>query len=198
MSVSMEKIKKLREETSAKLIDCKKALEEAGGNIDEARKILRKKGAKIAHKKSGEKTGQGTIASYVHHNGNMGVLVEVHCQSDFVARTDEFQTFAKDIAMHIAAFNPQWISPEEVPSPVIEEEKDILRAQARQEGKPDKIIERIVEGRIKKFYSEKCLLSQPFLKDEKKTVKEHLEELIAKVGENVRIHRFTRYELRQE
>jgi len=128
----------------------------------------------------------------------VGVLVEVHCQSDFVARTDEFQTFAKDIAMHIAAFNPQWISPEEVPSPVIEEEKDILRAQARQEGKPDKIIERIVEGRIKKFYSEKCLLSQPFLKDEKKTVKEHLEELIAKVGENVRIHRFTRYELRQE
>ncbi|MCD6083579.1 translation elongation factor Ts [Candidatus Aerophobetes bacterium] len=198
MSVSMEKIKRLREETSAKLIDCKKALEEAGGNIDEARKILRKKGAKIAQKKSGEKTGQGTIASYVHHNGNVGVLVEVHCQSDFVARTDEFQTFAKDIAMHIAAFNPQWISPEEVPSPVIEEEKDILRAQARQEGKPDKIIERIVEGRIKKFYSEKCLLSQPFLKDEKKTVKEHLEELIAKVGENVRIHRFTRYELRQE
>ncbi|RLE09709.1 translation elongation factor Ts [Candidatus Aerophobetes bacterium] len=198
MSVSMEKIKRLREETSAKLIDCKKALEEAGGNIDEARKILRKKGAKIAQKKSGEKTGQGTIASYVHHNGNVGVLVEVHCQSDFVARTDEFQTFAKDIAMHIAAFNPRWISPEEVPSPVIEEEKDILRAQARQEGKPDKIIERIVEGRIKKFYSEKCLLSQPFLKDEKKTVKEHLEELIAKVGENVRIHRFTRYELRQE
>lgn len=198
MSVSMEKIKRLREETSAKIIDCKKALEEAGGNIDEARKILRKKGAKIAQKKSGEKTGQGTIASYVHHNGNVGVLVEVHCQSDFVARTDEFQTFAKDIAMHIAAFNPQWISPEEVPSPVIEEEKDILRAQARQEGKPDKIIERIVEGRIKKFYSEKCLLSQPFLKDEKKTVKEHLEELIAKVGENVRIHRFTRYELRQE
>jgi len=198
MSVSMEKIKRLREETSAKLIDCKKALEEAGGNIDEARKILRKKGAKIAQKKSGEKTGQGTIASYVHHNGNVGVLVEVHCQSDFVARTDEFQTFAKDIAMHIAAFNPQWISPEEVPSPVIEEEKDILRAQARQEGKPDKIIERIVEGRIKKFYSEKCLLSQPFLKDEKKTVKEHLEELIAKVGENVRIHRFTRYELKQE
>jgi len=198
MSVSMEKIKRLREETSAKLIDCKKALEEAGGNIDEARKILRKKGAKIAQKKSGEKTGQGTIASYVHHNGNVGVLVEVHCQSDFVARTDEFQTFAKDIAMHIAAFNPQWISPEEVPSPVIEEEKDILRAQARQEGKPDKIIERIVEGRIKKFYSEKCLLSQPFLKDEEKTVKEHLEELIAKVGENVRIHRFTRYELKQE
>ena len=198
MSVSMEKIKRLREETSAKLIDCKKALEEAGGNIDEARKILRKKGAKIAQKKSGEKTGQGTIASYVHHNGNVGVLVEVHCQSDFVARTDEFQTFAKDIAMHIAAFNPRWISPEEVPSPVIEEEKDILRAQARQEGKPDKIIERIVEGRIKKFYSEKCLLSQPFLKDEKKTVKEHLEELIAKVGENVRIHRFTRYELKQE
>lgn len=195
MDISIEKIKKLREETLAKIIDCKSALEETEGDIDEAKKALRKRGVKIAQKKSGERTGQGTITSYIHHNGNIGVLVEVHCQSDFVARTDEFHRFAKDIAMHIAAFNPQWTSSEEIPPSVIEEEKDILRAQAQKEGKPDKIIDKIIEGRIKKFYGEKCLLSQPFLKDEERTVKEHLEELIAKLGENVRIHRFIRYEL---
>jgi len=195
MEISVEKIKELRKKTSAKIIDCKKALEEAKGDVEEARKILRKKGMKIARKKSGEKTGEGIIASYVHHDRSLGVLVEVHCQSDFVAKTDEFQTFAKDIAMHIAAFDPEWISSEEVPSSVIEEEKNILRVQAKREDKPDKIIDKIVEGRIKKFYSENCLLSQSFLKDEEKTVKQHLEELIAKVGENVKIHRFTRYEL---
>jgi len=195
MNIPIEKVKRLREKTGAGIINCKKALEEAKGDIDEAKKILRKRGVKIARKKNRKETNQGTIASYVHHNGNIGTLVEVHCQSDFVARNSEFQKFAKDIAMHIAAFDPQWLSPENVPASVIEEEKAIIRSQLEKENKPAPIMDKIVEGRMKKFYSGACLLSQPFLKDEEKTVKEHLQELIAKLGENIRIHRFVRYEL---
>jgi elongation factor Ts len=197
MNIPIEKVKRLREETLAGVINCKKALEEAKGDIDEAKKILRKKGIKIAQKKSGKATNQGTIASYIHHNGNVGTLVEIRCQSDFAARNSEFQKFAKDIAMHIAAFDPQWLSPEDVPASVIAEEKAIIRSQLEKANKPAHIMDKIVEGKIKKFYSEVCLLSQPFLKDEEKTVKEHLQELIAKVGENIKIHRFVRYELRK-
>ncbi len=197
MNISIERVKKLREETGAGVVECKKALEEAKGDTEEAKKILRKRGVRIAQKKSGEETNQGIIASYIHHNGNVGALVEVHCQSDFVAKNNEFKKFAKDIAMHIVAFDPRWISPEDIPPSVIEEEKAILRAQAEKENKPANIINRIVEGRMKKFYSEVCLLSQPFLRDEEKTVKQHLQELIAKVGENIRIHRFVRYDLKK-
>ena len=197
MGISVDKIKKLREETLAGVLNCKEALLEAKGDIAEAKKILRKRGIKIAEKKSGEKTARGIIVSYVHHNGKVGVLVEIHCQSDFVARNAEFQSFTKDIAMHIAAFDPQWISPEEIPTLVLEEEKDILTEEAKKEDRPQHILEKIVEGRLRKFYTRVCLLEQPFFKDDKKTVTDCLRELIGKVGENVKIERFVRYRLRE-
>jgi len=198
MGISVDKIKKLREETLAGVLNCKEALLEAKGDIAEAKKILRKRGIKIAEKKSGEKTARGIIVSYVHHNGKVGVLVEIHCQSDFVARNAEFQSFAKDIAMHIAAFDPQWISPEEIPTSVLEEEKGILTEEAKKEDRPQHILEKIVEGRLRKFYTRVCLLEQPFFKDDKKTVTDCLRELIGKVGENVKIERFVRYRLRED
>jgi len=198
MDVNLEKIKKLREETSAGVLYCKKALEETGGDLEKAKKILREKGIEIAEIKSGKKTSEGRITSYVHHNGKIGALVEIHCQSDFVAKNNEFQDFAKNIAMHVVAFNPRWNSPEDIPAEIIEEEKAILKAQAEKEGKPGKIIKNIVEGRMKKFYARVCLLEQPFFKDDKKRVREYLQEFIAKMGENIRIHRFVRYELKKE
>jgi elongation factor Ts len=148
--------------------------------------------------KSGKKTTQGKITSYIHHNGKMGALVEVHCQSDFVAKNSEFQEFSKNIAMHVVACNPQWNSPEDIPTEVIEEEKAVLKAQAEKEGKPAKIIGKIIEGRIRKFYARVCLLEQPFFRDDKKITRDYLQEFIAKVGENIEIHRFVRYELRGE
>jgi len=198
MGISLDTIRKLREETLAGVLDCKKALTEAKGNIPEAKKILRKRGIKIAEKKSGEKTAQGIIGSYVHHDGKVGVLVEIHCQSDFVARNTELQSFAKDMAMHIAAFDPQWISPEEIPISVLEEEKGILRDEAEKEGKPQHILEKIVEGRLRKFHARVCLLEQPFFRDDKKKVIDCLRELIARIGENVKIDRFVRYRLRED
>lgn len=198
MGISVDKIKKLREETLAGVLNCKEALLEAKGDIAEAKKILRKRGVQIAEKKSGEKTARGIIASYIHHNGKVGVLVEIHCQSDFVARNAEFQSFTKDIAMHIAAFDPQWISPEEIPTSVLEEEKGILTEEAKKEDRPQHILEKIVEGRLRKFYTRVCLLEQPFFKDDKKTVTDCLRELIGKVGENVKIERFVRYRLRED
>ena len=198
MGISVDKIKKLRQETLAGVLNCKEALLEAKGDIAEAKKILRKRGVRIAEKKSGEKTARGIIASYVHHDGRIGVLVEIHCQSDFVARNAEFQSFAKDIAMHIAAFDPQWISPEEIPTSVLEEEKSILTEEAKKEDRPQHILEKIVEGRLRKFYTRVCLLEQPFFKDDKKTVTDCLRELIGKVGENVKIERFVRYRLRED
>ncbi len=197
MGISVDKVKKLREETLAGVLNCKEALLEAKGDIAEAKKILRKRGVKIAEKKSGEKTARGIISSYVHHDGRIGVLVEIHCQSDFVAINAEFQSFAKDIAMHIAAFDPQWISPGEIPTSVLEEEKSILTEQAKKEDRPQHILEKIVEGRLRKFYTRVCLLEQPFFKDDKKTVTDCLRELIGKVGENVKIDRFVRYRLRE-
>ena len=197
MGISVDKVKKLREETLAGVLNCKEALLEAKGDIAEAKKILRKRGVKIAEKKSGEKTARGIISSYVHHDGRIGVLVEIHCQSDFVAINAEFQSFAKDIAMHIAAFDPQWISPEEIPTSVQEEEKSILTEQVKKEDKPQHILEKIVEGRLRKFYTRVCLLEQLFFKDDKKTVMDCLRELIGKVGENVKIDRFVRYRLRE-
>lgn len=196
MDVSLEKIKKLRGETSAGILHCKEALKEAKGDFEKAKKVLRKKGIEIAEMKSGKKTTQGKVASYIHHNGKMGALVEVHCQSDFVAKNNEFQEFSKNVAMHVVACNPQWNSPEDIPAEVIEEEKAILKAQAEKEDKPVKIIDKIIEGRIRKFYTRVCLLEQPFFRDDKKTVKDYLQEFIAKVGENIEIYRFIRYELR--
>jgi len=195
MNISLDKVKKLRAETLAGIIDCKKALEESKGDIEEAKKILRKKGVQLARKKSGEATTQGLIASYIHHNGRVGALVEIRCQSDFVAKNDEFQKFARNIAMHIAASNPKWISLEDVPQSVVDEEKQILKEQAQKEGKPSHIVDRIVEGRIKKFYDRVCLLNQVYVKDQEKTIKDYLQQTIAKLGENIKIHRFIRFEL---
>lgn len=198
MNIPLETIKRLREETLAGILDCEKALKEAKGDFQKAKKLLRERGVKIARKKSKEKTSEGVISSYIHHNRKLGVLVEVRCQSDFVAKNTQFQEFTKDIAMHIAAFNPRWISVEEIPQKIIEEEKAILRAQIEKEKKSARIIEKIIEGRLEKFYKEVCLLNQPFLKDDKITVKDHLQQAIAKIGENIRIHRFVRFELGEE
>lgn len=198
MDVSIDKVKKLRADTLAGIVDCKKALEESGGDLEKAKVILRKRGIKIAQKKKGEMTDQGLISSYVHHNGRIGVLVEVQCQSDFVARNKDFQQFAKDIAMHIAAGSPKWISQEEIPEKKIEEERGILAEEAKKEGKPSHIVDRIVEGRMKKFYEQVCLLNQPYIKDEDRTVSDYLQQMISRLGENIKITRFVRFEMGKE
>lgn len=195
MKISLEMVKRLREKTQAPVVECKSALEKTQGNLEEAEKILRKRGIEVAQKKSGRKVKEGVISSYIHHNGRVGVLVELNCETDFVARNQEFREFGKNIAMHIAAFSPRWVSPEDVPPQALREEKAILREQAEKEGKPPQIVEKIVEGRLKKFYTQKCLLSQPYFKDMEKTVKDVLQELISKVGENIKIGRFVRIEL---
>ncbi len=195
MNIILDKVKKLRKETLAGILECKKALEESDGNLEEAKKVLRKRGVQIAQRKSGKATNQGIIASYIHHNKKIGVMVEIHCESDFVSKNNELQRFAKDLTMHIAASNPEWIISEDIPTEVIEEKKSILEAQAKKEGKPQRIMEKIVQGRIKKFYNQTCLLNQPFVKDEKSTVKDYLHDIVIKLGENIKIHRFVRYEL---
>ncbi len=188
-------IKELRATTGAGMLDCKKALEKTEGNIEKAIEFLREKGLSVASKKSGRIAAEGIVSSYIHLGGKIGVLVEVNCETDFVAKTDGFKDFVKDIAMHIAALNPQYVSKEDVPEEVVEKEKSILRAQALNEGKPEKIVDKMVEGRINKFYKEICLLEQPFVKDQDKTVEDILKEQIAKIGENVKIRRFTRYQM---
>ena len=192
--ISASMVKELRERTGAGMMDCKKALQEANGDMDKAVEILREKGLAAAAKKAGRIAAEGIVDSYIHGEGRIGVLVEVNCETDFVAKTDEFKTFVRDIAMHIAASNPQYLSREDVPEEVIEKEKEILRAQALNEGKPEKIVDKMVEGRIEKFFKEVCLLEQPFVKDPDKTVKDILTEKIATIGENITIRRFVRYE----
>jgi elongation factor Ts len=176
-------------------MDCKNALEENGGNLDKAIEHLRKKGLARAAKKSGRITKEGLVGSYVHAGGKIGVLVELNCETDFVARTDEFKDLVKDTAMQIAAANPLYLDQDQVPGEVLEKEREILRTQARESGKPEKVIERIVEGRLDKFFSEVCLLSQPFIKDPDRTVRDLLNEAISRIGENISIRRFVRYQL---
>ncbi|NLN06046.1 MAG: translation elongation factor Ts [Firmicutes bacterium] len=188
-------VKELREKTGAGMMDCKKALAEAGGDIDKAVEILREKGLAAAAKKAGRIAAEGIVDSYIHMGGRIGVLVEVNCETDFVARTDEFRTFVRDIAMQVAASNPQYISREDVPQEILEKEREILRVQAVNEGKPEKVIDKIVDGRLEKFFAENCLLEQPFIRDTDITVKELLQEKIAKIGENISIRRFVRYEM---
>ncbi len=195
MDISVELIKTLREKTGCGMMDCKKALKEAKGDAEKATDILRKKGLASAAKRAGRTAAQGLIDSYIHIGGKIGVLVEVNCESDFVGRNIEFQAFVKDISMQIAASSPQYVSREEVPEGIIKHEKDILETQAKQEGKPAKAVEKIVAGRLEKFYAEVCLLDQPFIKDPKTTVKDLLANLVAKIGENIVIRRFTRYQL---
>ena len=176
-------------------MDCKKALAETGGDHEKAIDYLRKKGLAAASKKAGRAATEGLVGSYIHAGGKIGVLVEVNCETDFVAKNENFQGFVKDVAMHIAAASPQFVRREEVTADVIEREKDIYRAKAKETGKPDNIIEKIIEGQVNKFYAEICLLEQPFVKDPDKTVQTYLNETIAAIGENISIRRFARFVL---
>jgi elongation factor Ts len=191
-------VQELREKTQAGMMDCKKALTEVGGDMEKAVKLLREKGLASAAKRSGRAASNGVIESYIHMNGNIGVLLEINCETDFVANTSEFRALARDVAMHIAAASPQCIRREEVPADLINKEKEILANQAKQEGKPEKMLEKITEGRIQKFYSEICLLEQPFVRDTSKSINELISESSAKFGENLVIKRFVRYQIGQE
>jgi len=188
-------VKELRAATGSGIMDCKKVLAEADGDMDKAIDLLRKKGLAKAAKRAGRSTSEGIIYSYIHTGAKLGVLLEVNCESDFVAKTENFEKFAKDIAMHIAAANPAGLVPEDVDQSVIEKEREIYRAQMLEEGKPENIIDKIVDGKVEKFYKEVCLLSQPYIKDPQKTVEDVLKETIATIGENIQIKRFARFQI---
>jgi elongation factor Ts len=188
-------VKQLRERTGAGFMECKKALTEANGNVEEAETILRKRGIAVAQKKASRAANEGLVGSYIHTGGKLGVLVEVNCESDFVARTDDFQQLVHDIAMHIAAADPRFIRKEDVSEEDIAKEKEIQRGRALQEGKPEKVVDKIVEGRMGKFYEEICLYEQPFVKDNSITVKELITNLIAKLGENILVSRMARFKV---
>jgi elongation factor Ts len=193
--ITAKMVKDLREQTGAGMMDCKKALSESGGDFEKAIKHLREQGVASAAKKAGRATSEGIIFSYIHPGDKLGVLVEINCETDFVARTDDFRNFAKDVAMQVAAADPKVVSREEVPAAMIEAEREVYRNQAKLEGKPDKIIEKIVDGKIEKFYSEACLLEQPFVKDNDRTITDVLTQTVARIGENIKIRRFVRFRL---
>ena len=188
-------VKELRERTGAGMMDCKKALSATDGDLEKAIDFLREKGLAAAAKKAGRVAAEGLVEAYIHGGGRIGVLVEVNCETDFVAKTDAVKELVKDIAMHIAATNPSYLKREEVPTAELEHEQAVLAEQARNEGKPEKIIEKMVAGRIEKYYKEVCLMEQPFVKDPDKTISDLITESIAKIGENISIRRFTRYQL---
>jgi len=195
MAISAADVKELRERTGAGMMDCKRALEEAGGDMEKAIDLLRSRGAAKVAKRSGREAREGAVGSYVHMNGRIGVLVEVNCETDFVARNDEFQGLVRDLAMHIAASNPLALTEEEIPADVVERERSVFREQVRNEDKPKNLWDKIVEGKLKKFYQESTLLQQPFVKDTDKTVGELVAEVAARTGENVVVRRFVRYAL---
>lgn len=195
MEISVELVKDLRQRTGAGIVDCKVALQESKGDIEGAIDYLRRKGLATAAKKAGRIATEGLISSYIHAGGKMGVLVEVNCETDFVAKTEDFQNFVKNIAMHIAAANPQYIRREDVPTEVLEKEKEIYRTQALEAGKPPKVVEKIVEGKMERFFSEVCLLEQTYIKDSDLTIKELVDSMVAKLGENIAIRRFARFQL---
>ncbi|RLC47590.1 MAG: elongation factor Ts [Candidatus Cloacimonadota bacterium] len=198
MNITAKMVKELRDKTNAGMMECKKALQEANGIVNEAIKILRKKGMKKAQSKAGRTTKQGIIYSYIHPGAKVGVLLELNCETDFVAKNQGFAELAKNVAMQIAAQKPIAISKDYVDPKILEEEKEIYIAQAKDSGKPEQIIEKIVQGKINKFLSENCLLSQPFIKDETKTIDQLIKEYIVKYGENISVARFARYELGEE
>jgi elongation factor Ts len=195
MMVTVAMVKELRERTGAGMLDCKKALEKTGGDIEKAIDLLREKGLAAAAKKAGRITAEGMVGSYIHMGGRIGVLIEVNCETDFVAKTEGFKEFVKNMAMQVAASKPLYVSRDEVPGDVLEKEKQILRQQALNEGKPEKIVDKMVEGRIEKFFKETCLLEQPYIRDPEVSVQQVLTETIAKIGENISIRRFVRYEM---
>ncbi len=194
MSISADLVKTLREKTGVGFMECKTALAEANGDLEAAVTILRKKGLSASAKKAGRETKEGLIDCYIH-NGKIGVMVELNCESDFVARNADFQTLIHDIAMHIAASDPRFIRKEDVPEDVISKEREIYREQARSTGKPDNVLDKIIEGRMTKFYAETCLLEQPFVKESSISMKDHIASHIQKIGENIQVRRFVRYRL---
>lgn len=193
--ISADMVKELREATGSGIMDCKRVLAEAEGDFEKAVDLLRKKGLAKAAKRAGRSTSEGMICSYIHTGAKLGVLVEVNCESDFVAKTDDFQNFAKNIAMHIAAANPAGLNPEDVDPKVVEKEREIYKAQMLEEGKPANIIDKIVDGKVEKFYKDVCLMSQQYVKDPQKTITEVLKETIGKIGENIQIKRFVRFKI---
>ena len=195
MEITAAMVKKLRDATGAGMMECKAALTEAGGNLDEATTILRKRGLASATKKAGRSTNEGMIGHYIHMGGKIGVLVEVNCESDFVARTDDFQALAREIAMHIAAASPQYVSREEVPADIVERERAIYRSQMEGQNKPAAVIDKIVEGKLGGFYEQVCLLDQPSVRDPKLTIGQLVQQAIAKMGENIAVARFVRFKL---
>jgi len=195
MGITAQQVKDLREKTGAGMMDCKKALTEMSGDVEKAINYLREKGIAKAASKAGRATKEGIIVSYIHPGDKLGVMVEINCETDFVARTDEFKLFAKDIAMQVAATNPIAISRENVDASVVEQESAIYRQQALNEGKPEKILDKIVSGKLDKFFAETCLMEQPFVKDNEKTITDLINSMIAKIGENISIRRFARFRL---
>lgn len=195
MDITASMVKELRERTGAGMMDCKKALLATDGDIEKAIDELRTKGLAKAAKKAGRVASEGLVTSYIHAGGRIGVLVEVNCETDFVAKTDQFKQLAHDIAMQIAAANPAYVNRSEVADEVIDHERQILKAQALEEGKPEKVIEKMVEGRIEKYYKENCLMEQAYIKDPDQTIEQIIQEKIAKIGENISIRRFARYEV---
>ncbi len=193
--ITAQMVKELRQATGAGILDCRKALEAADGDFDKAVDYLREKGLAKAAKKMAREAKEGLIAAYIHGGGRIGVLVEVNCETDFVARTDEFKALVNEIAMQIAAMAPRYVSREQVPAEVIEHEKALYRTQALEEGKPEKIVDRIVAGRLEKFYKEACLMEQDYIRDDSKTVDDLIKEAIARIGENIVVRRFARYQL---
>jgi elongation factor Ts len=193
--VSLELIQQLRERTGVGMLDCKKALEETNGDIEKAIELLRKKGAAVAAKRGGNVTAEGLVHAYIHPGARVGVMIEINCETDFVARTDDLKKAANDICMHIAAMKPLYLVPEEVDAKFLEHEKSIFKQQLLDSGKPEKIVSQIVEGKIQKLYSEICLLKQPFVKNDQLTIDDLLKELMGKIGENIKIKRFARFEI---
>ncbi len=195
MEITTSTIKDLREATAAGVLDCKKALEASGGDLEKAKVYLREKGLAAAAKKASRAAEEGLIEAYVHTGGRVGALIELNCETDFVARTEAFEELAHDLALQVVAARPLYLAPEDIPPDVLEEEKNVYRVQARETGKPERIIEKIVEGKLQKYYQEVCLMKQPFIKDDGLTVQDVLTEIIAKLGENIVVRRFARFEL---
>ncbi len=193
--ISAQQVKELREATGAGMMDCKKALVETNGDMDKAVDYLREKGLAAAAKKAGRIAAEGIVESYIHGGGKIGVMIEVNCETDFVAKTPEFHSFVRDLAMQVAAANPAYLSRDEVPAEILDHEREILRAQALNEGKPAKIIDKMVEGRVEKYYKENCLLEQGFIKDPDQSVTDLVNAQIAKIGENIVVRRFVRYQM---
>jgi elongation factor Ts len=195
MEINAKLVNELRQKTGAGIMDCKRALQETDGEVEKAIVHLREKGIASAGKKSGRIAAEGKVATYLHMGGRIGVLVEINCETDFVARGDDFQNFCQEIAMQVAAANPQYVKSDEIPEDVLDQERQIYKKQALESGKPENVLDKIVEGRVKKFYSECCLMNQPYIREQKMTIEKVREELVAKTGENVVVRRFARFEL---